>query len=220
MEEDAITGHRPPDELHSENSSKKTNMDDNRTVNNLIVFENRYKPSDKDPFFVYIEHKNKHIVDPYIHPVVQCYICLRYSHLSKQCKSKESRCKKFTDTTHTVETCNENNHYIYCKTNDHTSLSRKCPIYEKQKKIKAIMASENITFREAEQLHNNSSYEKIITYIRFSILNNIINFNSSPTSSNNVPNFTINKLVRKTNHTTTTNKRKATSPPILPHTSV
>ncbi|CAG9833233.1 unnamed protein product [Diabrotica balteata] len=42
---------------------------------------------------------------------------------------------------------------------------------------------------------------------------------SLPTSSNNVPNFTLNKQVRKINHTTTTNKCRATSP-ILPHTSV
>uniref|UniRef100_A0A6P7GHF9 Histone-lysine N-methyltransferase, H3 lysine-79 specific-like n=1 Tax=Diabrotica virgifera virgifera TaxID=50390 RepID=A0A6P7GHF9_DIAVI len=82
------------------------------------------------------------------------------------------------------------------------------------------MATENINFKEAEQLHNNPNYAKITTNNRFAILNNITNFPSLPNPTNNTSNFTLNNPAKRFSNTTNTaNKRKATSPPILPHSS-
>lgn len=74
-------------------------------------------------------------VEPYIQPMVPSYNCLRYGHSAKQCKSKESRCKKCTDIKHREEDCKADNICIYCKINDHPSVSRKCPVFIKQKQI-------------------------------------------------------------------------------------
>ncbi|CAG9829893.1 unnamed protein product [Diabrotica balteata] len=112
MEEEDITGHRLPDELHSENTSEKTNMDDNRS--DAIISERQvvnvqrmqWKITNNDGTtqlvpkqMIIVEFLGNEVsqniiinlcnfsVDPYIHPVVQCYKCLRYGHSSKQCKS-------------------------------------------------------------------------------------------------------------------------------------
>lgn len=155
-------------------------------------------------------------VDPYIHPVVQCFRCLRYGHTSSQCKSKD-KCQKCSEE-HTVETSCNKIFCIHCKSENHSSISKDCPMYKKQYNIKKIMAYQNKSFKEAEIISDNPSYAKALTTNnRFDILNTLDNF---PNLSNpsNIP------IIRKplvqhnlnTNKPPPTKKRKALSPPQSP----
>ncbi|CAG9840836.1 unnamed protein product [Diabrotica balteata] len=54
------TGGEPPDLNQCMNNSEKGKKDD---FNNIIDLENRYRPGDKGPYFVFVEHKEKNI-DP------------------------------------------------------------------------------------------------------------------------------------------------------------
>lgn len=123
-------------------------------------------------------------VDPYVHPVIQCYRCLRYGHVTKLCKNTESVCKKCS-LVHSEGECSNEVRCLYCNTNSHPSMSRQCPVYLKQKRIKERMAHQNLSFKEAEAMENNPSYAKVVTNNRFQILNNLENF---PALSNNVNN--------------------------------
>lgn len=126
------------------------------------------------------------IVEPYIYPVVQCFKCLRYGHTSKQCKSSDNKCRKCSKTHTNNETCESELPFcIYCKTNDHSSVTKLCPMYTKQYNIKKLMALENTSFKEAETLVNNPSYSKIVSNNRFAILNDINNFPPLPNKPEN-----------------------------------
>lgn len=129
-------------------------------------------------------------VEPYIQPVIQCHKCLRYGHISKLCKNTDFNCKKCS-SVHKQGECDEQVRCLYCKTTDHPSISRQCPIYLKQKRIKERMAKQNLSFKEAEGIENNPSYSKVITNNRFQILNTIENFPplASPSTSNQVSFF-------------------------------
>ena len=96
------------------------------------------------------------LVEPFVQRVVQCYNCLRYGHVSNQCRSKV-RCNK-CGNEHKSEECNSINPpcCIFCKGN-HSALNHKdCPEFAKQKTIKTIMATENISHREATEKQQNS----------------------------------------------------------------
>lgn len=149
-------------------------------------------------------------IEPYIHPVVQCYNCLRFGHTSRLCKGN-ARCKKCAKSHDENETCDKDSLFcIHCKSEEHASLSKKCPIYSEQYNIKKIMANENTSFKEAEALVKNPSYAKIVTNNPFSVLNNLNNFPELPETSNS--NVT-HRPPRHTNTSTpTTRKRKARSP--------
>lgn len=93
-------------------------------------------------------------VSTYIPPVVQCFNCLRYGHMSKQCKSKQ-RCSRCQDS-HAPKDCSASVPIcLYCK-GEHSSIYRQCPEFTKQKNIKKIMTLNNISFKEATKAHNDS----------------------------------------------------------------
>lgn len=135
------------------------------------------------------------IVEPYIYPVVQCFNCLRYGHTNKMCKSAR-KCQRCGQENCTFDDCVNHQICLHCNSSEHSSMSRTCSVYIKQKNIKIIMANENISFKEAEVISNNPSYSKIVTNNRFSILANHENFPSLP-----VPNLKnqihTNNFIRK-----------------------
>lgn len=125
-------------------------------------------------------------VEPYIHPVVQCHKCLRYGHISKLCKNDDSCCKKCS-RVHNDGDCDGVTRCLYCKTDgNHSTMSKQCPIYLKQRRIKELMAKQNLSFKEAEAIENNPSYSKVVTNNRFQILDNSNNFPALPTPSSSL----------------------------------
>ena len=92
------------------------------------------------------------LISIYVAPVTQCFKCLRYGHTSKICKGKE-RCLNCAGDVHPKEgdsmPCESS--CFYCK-GTHKSNFKKCPEYLRQKNIKELMAFENLTFFEANEL--------------------------------------------------------------------
>ena len=95
-------------------------------------------------------------VEPFIYRVVQCYNCLRYGHVSNQCKSK-IRCAK-CGNEHKTTDCSSGTppSCIFCQGRHSSSDHNLCPEFKKQKKIKTIMANENLSYREAITKVDNS----------------------------------------------------------------
>lgn len=154
-------------------------------------------------------------VEPWIHPVVKCYSCLRFGHVASQCKGK-SRCSRCGTEGHNFENCLAESFFcIHCSSDSHHANSRKCPSFVRQQNIKKVMAVENVSFKEAEYIADNPSYAKITTNNRFAILNNEENFPSlSKQDDNN--SFLLRKprpsSLRSSNQSGSANKRKAVSP--------
>lgn len=100
-------------------------------------------------------------VDKYIPRVVQCLNCLRYGHISKQCKSK-IRCQ-FCGEEHEKEVCptQQNPQCILCGGAHPATDKNNCPIFVEQKSVKTLMALENLTYVEAKSKYN-SSYAGVV----------------------------------------------------------
>lgn len=123
-------------------------------------------------------------VESYRYPVVMCNLCLRYGHVKSQCRSTKVRCRQCGKFDHESSECESESHFcVYCKTEDHATTSRQCPFFEKQKRIKQLMAERNLSFREAESLEKNPSYAKIVTNNRFNLLQNLDNYPELPSPS-------------------------------------
>lgn len=124
-------------------------------------------------------------VEPYIYPVIQCMKCLAYGHVKALCKKEKELCKKCGEE-HPTDNCESELRYcVQCKSDEHSSTYRGCPNYQRQKRIKTIMSTQNVSFKEAEALEKNPSYAKIVTNNRFEILNNLTNFPPLPASNSN-----------------------------------
>lgn len=86
-------------------------------------------------------------VEPYVFPVTQCAKCWRYGHSQKLCPASKAICPK----------CGSNNHSnclvkvykcINCS-GGHMALSKNCPIYKKEKRIRELMSEFNCTYQKA-----------------------------------------------------------------------
>lgn len=121
-------------------------------------------------------------VEPYIHPVIQCKRCLHYGHATSLCRNAESHCKK-CGRKHREDECDGDPSCIFCGTRDHPSISRKCPVYIRQRRIKEIMAIQNVSFKEAESLEKNPTYAKVICNNRYNLLSDVNNFPPLPVTN-------------------------------------
>lgn len=134
-------------------------------------------------------------VEPWVYPVVKCYSCLRFGHVASQCRGKV-RCSRCGADGHGFEDCQaEFSMCIHCSGKSHHANSRKCPAYVRQHNIKKIMASENVSFKEAEHIADNPSYAKVATHNRFAILDNEENFPSLP--KQDAPSTSTSFFIRK-----------------------
>lgn len=96
-------------------------------------------------------------VSIYVPPVTQCFSCLLYGHTKKNCKSKP-KCFNCAGNEHEEQdenglvknfSCESKCHF--CKGN-HRSNNKKCPEYERQLNIKKLMAFENLTYHDANNM--------------------------------------------------------------------
>lgn len=130
------------------------------------------------PEYIYIWNA-RFACEPYIPATKQCFKCLRYGHLSKQCRSKEERCLTCGNNGHTKKECTVKTPTCYNCSQEHESTNKGCPERLRQNNINALMATHNISFQEASleipSIKNTSSQYTIRTENKFSILHDYEN---------------------------------------------
>lgn len=141
------------------NKEEKVMM--NKKTDNIIITMKGSQLKENITIFENLQYKLK--VRPYIEPVKQCYNCFRYGHIKSLCKS-QTACINCGETAHGE--CNKITKCRNCGL-EHKSTYRKCPIFEKNKIIKTIMAYNNVTFYEAERILSGTE-DKSIQYDRYS----------------------------------------------------
>lgn len=97
------------------------------------------------PPFVYVEGLRIN-VERYIFPVTQCGQCWKFGHITKRCPSKNIICPKCGNKHPNCETTSFK--CVNCQGN-HMALSKTCPHYLKEKKLREIMSDFNCTYRRA-----------------------------------------------------------------------
>lgn len=167
-------------------SAKITNV---QRIQRKIIKDNKVELVAKQSVIVTFEGNvlpNEVIINSVVFPVelffgrvTQCYNCLKYGHISKQCRTNNPLCLNCGKPKAENHECFEKDIYcIYCKTNDHRSNFKKCPFFEKQKKIKKIMIEHNSTFNEAREYCENS-VANFANLNRFNILPDPSNYESN-----------------------------------------
>lgn len=131
----------------------------------------------KLPQYVFI-NSVRCLVEPYISSVIQCYNCLRFGHFSSQCKNNNRSCKNCS-SSHDGECQESSPNCCHCKSTNHNSLSKNCPVYLKQRKIKEIMATMNVTFKDAQGIVENPTFAHV-TSNKFSVLANLNDYGTFP----------------------------------------
>lgn len=99
-------------------------------------------------------------VDSYVSPVTQCSKCWKFGHLIRFCPSQKIICPKcggaHANCETTVFKC------LNCK-GPHMALNKSCPSFLKEKKIKAIMASEGCGYKKALWLYMQEEKKEFVT---------------------------------------------------------
>ncbi|XP_008485643.1 uncharacterized protein LOC103522316, partial [Diaphorina citri] len=119
-----------------------------------VTFRAQSTPTHVSIFYVRCE------VEKYIPKVLQCTNCLRFGHTARLCKGT-ARCSRCAEN-HPDDQCPKEvseQKCVHCNGPHSSRVNFKnpaCPEYEKQKKIKNLMVTQNITFYEAKtQLSTN-----------------------------------------------------------------
>lgn len=112
------------------------------------------------PTHVYIHYVSCE-VHQYIQNVVQCKQCLRYGHYKDQCKGVQ-RCGKCGEP-HDITACQSaGSNCVNCGDSSHGSTNQAiCPSYKKEKRIKELMARNNISYYEAKTFTHDNSFAAI-----------------------------------------------------------
>lgn len=101
------------------------------------------------PSFVSV-HGMRVRVEKYVFPVTQCSNCWKFGHSRKMCPRKKTVCPKCSKNH---ENCEATTFVCVNCTGDHLALSKKCPVYIKERKIRYIMADSNCTYRNAMAMY-------------------------------------------------------------------
>ncbi|XP_059061194.1 uncharacterized protein LOC131854087 [Achroia grisella] len=89
-------------------------------------------------------------VEPYVFPVSQCSQCWKLGHSIKMCPTKKIICPKCGGNHANCETISFK--CINCSGN-HMALSKTCPSFLKEKKIREIMSEFNCTYAKAKTMY-------------------------------------------------------------------
>lgn len=142
----------------------KRKLDTGNMVNTStikIVFEGQLIPDEIVLFFACRK------VLPYIFSVTQCRVCFLYGHIEKNCKGQK-RCQICSEVSSEVHICSNVVKCRHCN-EPHTSNSKLCLEFKRQKHIKELMSLKNMTFQEA-----NGMLPKVQN--RFTVLENLEEF--------------------------------------------
>jgi hypothetical protein len=89
-------------------------------------------------------------VEPYVHPVSQCYKCWKIGHNIRSCPAKTCMCPKCGGSHSNCEiktfTC------VNCRGN-HISMAKSCPVYLKERRLRELMSEFQCTYRKALTLY-------------------------------------------------------------------
>lgn len=122
-------------------------------------------------------------VQPSIRSPVQCNRCLRFGHTQKFCRSKP-RCSHCSGDDHSFNVCpsapTTDPICIFCSL-PHLATDRSCREWLFQKEIKKIMATENLSYREALDFKKNNYLTSAFKY------SEIVNRQSPPVENTSVP---------------------------------
>ncbi|XP_022828490.1 uncharacterized protein LOC111357925 [Spodoptera litura] len=116
------------------------------------------------PPYVYT-HDLRIKVEPYVFPVSQCSRCWRFGHVHKKCPSSKVICPKCGKNHENCETSDMR--CVNCGGN-HISLSKVCPSFQREKRLRELMAEFNCTYRKALTIYAPKEPSKEINIERLS----------------------------------------------------
>ncbi|XP_028159755.1 uncharacterized protein LOC114352369 [Ostrinia furnacalis] len=89
-------------------------------------------------------------VDLYVFPVTQCAKCWRYGHSQKLCPANKIICPKCANYHSNCQT--KTYKCVNCS-GGHMALSKNCPIYKREKRIRELMSEYNCTYQKAISIY-------------------------------------------------------------------
>lgn len=148
-------------------------------------------------------------VKPSVRSPVQCNRCLRFGHTLKFCRS-DPRCSHCGESKHSIDTCpyvqSTDPVCLFCKL-PHRATDRSCQEWATQKDLKKIMATENISYKDALIFKKNNCYSTAFTFSDvvksqspisdFSKPNTILEANNFPSLTENHHFFNSRKTKQK-----------------------
>lgn len=131
----------------------------------IITFEGNIIPNYVTINSVYLP------VEEFVGKPIQCYSCLKYGHISKQCRSSEILCIKCGKIKKGNEhVCGTDDIFcIYCKSSSHISISASCPYKVNQQNIRRLMCQKNLSFFEARNINENL-FSSIVSKNNYNVL--------------------------------------------------
>lgn len=101
------------------------------------------------PTHVYVEGMRIK-VEPYVYPVSQCYKCWKIGHYVRNCPSKDNVCPKCAGSHDSCATTSFT--CVNCD-GDHMAMSKTCPVFIKEKRLRELMSEFNCTYRKSLSLY-------------------------------------------------------------------
>lgn len=112
---------------------------------------------------------------------VQCYICLKYNHIAKYCKTKQQICSKCGEN-HRADQCNVSEDKVKCCNcnGNHIATSIDCSSYQEQEKrvkklINQYASANHNNATQPPLIHSNNDFPPLPSTIRPDFFNEIIN---------------------------------------------
>jgi len=88
-------------------------------------------------------------VQPYIPNPLRCFKCQKLGHHFKNCRA-DAACAKCSEKGHAFDDCQNDYKCANCG-ECHTSFSKNCPVWKKEKEIQTVKVLQNISFLEARK---------------------------------------------------------------------
>lgn len=135
----------------------------------------RFRITTVPPSVIYMG-KRLHLV-PFVEKVRRCQKCQRFGHVARICRTSDKnavcqRCGKLVSS----HSCNNNvneactaekpscincvRHKLPDSAAEHEASSNSCPIFQKQRKLKKIMAYHNVSYSEASSMLESNNYQQ------------------------------------------------------------
>ena len=91
-------------------------------------------------------------VSQYIPNPLRCFKCQKYGHHKDNCRDEHETCAKCASPDHCEIACaSEHLKCVNCN-GEHGSFSRKCPVWEKEKRIQEVRVTQGLSFPEARKI--------------------------------------------------------------------